>query len=230
MKFRTKNLIKNIISAILVTLIMIVGFFSITGIVFNIVYIPAPVYSFSMYPTLNQDAPNLETAGDYAYLNKFADYSNNDIVIANVSWYDKAIIKRLIACPNDILEIRDENTNYVLYVNEKLVYKKEKNDNCSLHNGLHSSSGTNGYYQHYLTMLEKNPSKVVEDSNGNKCFKLDKNEYFLMGDHWEGSTDCIEKGPVSKDEILGKVDFVIPMKENRFWGMLKHMVTTIFKI
>ena len=52
----------------------------------------------------------------------------------------------------------------------------------------------------------------------------------LMGDHWEESTDCITQGPVLKDDILGKVDFVIPMKENRFWGMLKQIIITTFKV
>ena len=35
-------------------------------------------------------------------------------------------------------------------------------------------------------------------------------------------------GPVSKNEILGRVDFVISMKENKFFAMFKQMVKTIF--
>lgn len=226
MNLRKQTTFKNIISAILITLIIIVSFFSIVGVVFNIVYIPAPVHSFSMYPTLNKDAPDFEAEGDWAYLNRFAEYKNNDIVIAEVDWYSKAIIKRLIASPGDILEIRDEITHYGLYVNEQLIYSKEKND-ISIHKLY---GGTNQYYENYITMLNNNPEKVVKDSQGNKCFKLDENEYFLMGDHWEESTDCITKGPVKKNEILGRVDFVIPMKENRFWGLFKQMIITTFKI
>ena len=226
MKFRTKVLIKNILSAIIVTLIMIIGLFSIGGIIFNFVYTPAPVSSFSMYPTLNKDAPDFETEGDWAYLNKFADFKNNDIVIAEVSWHKKAIIKRLIASPGDILEIRDETTHYGLYVNESLVYKKEKND-ISIHGVF---GGTNNDYKIYLNLLKNNPDNVVNDSKGRKCFKLKDDQYFLMGDNWEESTDCLDHGPVKKDEILGRVDFVIPMKENRFWGMLKQIIKTTFKV
>ncbi len=226
MKFRTKAIIKNIVSAILVTLIMIVGLFSITGVIFNYVYTPAPVSSFSMYPTLNKDAPDFETEGDWTYLNKFSSYKNNDIVIAEVSWHSKAIIKRLIASPGDILEIRDENTHYGLYVNESLVYTKEKT-NVSIHGIL---GGTNKDYQTYLTLLENNPQNVIQDSQGRNCFKLNENQYFLMGDNWEESSDCLDHGPVKKDEILGRVDFVIPMKENRFWGMLKQIIKTTFKV
>jgi len=224
---RKQNTFKNIISAILVTLITIVSFFSIVGIVFNIVYIPAPVHSFSMYPTLNKDAPDFEAEGDWAYLNKFAGYKNNDIVIAEVNWHSKAIIKRLIASPGDTLEIRDEITHYGLYVNEELIYTKEKND-ISIHKLY---GGTNQYYENYLNLLNTLPEEnLATTSKGKPCIKLNKDEYMLLGDHWEESTDCITKGPVKKDEILGKVDFVIPMKENRFWGIFKQMIITTFKI
>jgi signal peptidase I len=226
MNFRTKTLIKNIISSVIVILIMIVGLFSITGVVFNYVYTPAPVSSFSMYPTLNKDAPDFQTEGDWAYLNKFAEYNNNDIIIAKVSWHNKAIIKRLIASPGDTLEIRDETTHYGLYVNEKLVYNKEKT-NVSIHGIL---GGTNRDYETYLKLLNDYPNNVTTNSKGNQCFKLNKDQYFLMGDNWEESTDCLNHGPVAKSEILGRVDFVIPMKENRFWSMLKQMIITTFKI
>ena len=226
MKFRAKTTIKNIISAIIVVLVMIVGLFSITGVVFNYVYTPAPVSSFSMYPTLNKDAPDFQTEGDWAYLNKFAGYSNNDIVIAKVSWHNKAIIKRLIASPGDTLEIRDEGTHYGLYVNEKLVYNKEKTD-ISIHGIL---GGTKQDYETYLKLLNDYPNNVTTNSSGTKCFKLNKDQYFLMGDNWEESTDCLNNGPVAKSEILGRVDFVIPMKENRFWSMLKQIIITTFKI
>jgi len=226
MNNRAKTIIKNIVSSIIVILIMIIGLFSITGLIFNFVYTPAPVSSYSMYPTLNKDAPDKNTPGDWAYLNKFAEYKNTDIVIANVSWHSNAIIKRLVASPGDIIEIRDENTHYGLYVNENLVYTKEKN-NISIHGKF---GGTIQYYQNYLALLERLPNQVVKNSKGNPAFKLNENEYFLMGDHWEESTDCITQGPVKKTDILGKVDFVIPMKENRFWGMLKQIIITTFKV
>ena len=226
MSNRSKTIIKNIVSSIIVTLIMIIGLFSITGLVFNYVYTPAPVSSYSMYPTLNKDAPDSETQGDWAYLNKFAEYKNNDIVIAEVSWHDNAIIKRLIASPGDTLEIRDENNYYSLYVNENLVYTKEKNT-ISLHGKI---GGTVAYYQNYLYLLERYPDQVVKTSQGFDAFKLKENEYMLLGDNWEESTDCITQGPVLIDQILGRVDFIIPMKENRFWGMLKQIIITTFKV
>lgn len=224
MKFRTKNIIKNITSAILTSLIIFIGLFSIVGIVFNIVYIPAPVSSFSMYPTLNKDAPDFDTEGDYAYLNRFASFSNNDIVIAKVDWNEDAIIKRLIASPNDYFQIKYEGENYALYVNDKLVYAKEKTDK-SIH-GL--TGGTNQYYLNYLELLNNNPDNVILNSNNERCFKLKDNQYFLMGDNWAESLDCIVKGPVTKNQILGRVDFIIYMNENKFVAMFKQMLKVLF--
>lgn len=224
MNFRTKNLIKNIASAILTSLIVFIGLFLIEGIIFNIVYITAPVSSFSMYPTLNKDAPDFETEGDYAYLNRFASYSNNDIVIAEVDWNEDAIIKRLIASPNDYFQIKDEGENYALYVNDKFVYSREKNDK-SIHNLI---GGTNQYYQNYLTLLKNNPDNVVLNENNEECFKLKENQYFLMGDNWGESLDCIVEGPVSKEQILGKVDFIVYMNENKHWAIFKQMVKVLF--
>lgn len=224
MNFRTSNLIKNIINAILTSVIIFVGLFLIVGIIFNIVYIPAPVSSFSMYPTLNKDAPDFETVGDYAYLNKFADFNNNDIVIAEVEWYNNAIIKRLVASPNDILQIKDQGECYALYVNEKLIYTKEKTDQ-SVHGLI---GGTNQYYANYLLLLENNPNNVVLNSKNEECFKLQDNQYFLMGDNWAESLDCTTKGPVTKNQILGRVDFVIYMNENKSFAMFKQMIKTLF--
>lgn len=224
MKFRTKNIIKNTVSTILTSLIIFIGLFSIVGIVFNIVYIPAPVSSFSMYPTLNKDAPDFETEGDCAYLNRFASFSNNDIVIAEVNWNEKAVIKRLIASPNDYFQIKDEGENYALYVNDKFVYSREKNDK-SIHDIV---GGTNRYYSNYLELLNNNPDNVILNSNNEKCFKLKDNQYFLMGDNWGESLDCIEQGPVTKNQILGRVDFIIYMNENKFVAMFKQMLKVLF--
>ena len=227
MKYRTKAILKNTSSSILIVLIMIVCLFSIGGIIFNIVYIPAPVHSYSMYPTLNKYAPDSKAAGDIAYLNKFAEISKNDIVIAEVDWYSKAIIKRLIGTPGDTLEIRDEGEIYSLYVNEQLVTSNKKID-TSIPEGL--AGGTIAYFQNYLDLLSTLPSENLSTTKqGNPCIKLNDNQYFLMGDNWSNSSDSIKYGPVSRDEILGKVDFVVYTNENKFFSILKQIVIATFK-
>lgn len=224
MKFRTKNLIRNIASAILTCLIVFIGLFSVVGIVFNIVYIPAPISSFSMYPTLNKDAPDFETVGDYAYLNRFASYQNNDIVVAKVEWNSNSIIKRLIASPNDCLQIKDEGEYYALYVNENLVHTKEKT-----YESVHGRpGGTVSYYENYLALLYAKPDQIVLNSKNEECFKLNDDEYFLMGDNWAESSDSVTHGPSKKSEIIGKIDFIIYMNENKWVAMFKHMVKVLF--
>ena len=227
MKTHTKLVLKNILSAILTMLIMIASFFSIIGVIFNIVYTPAPIISYSMCPTLNNDAPDATTVGDYAYMNNFASYKNNDIVIAEVSWNNDAIIKRLVGTPGDTIQIKDETTHYGLYVNENLLYTKEKTDRGYKTN--EANKGSIEYYSYYIKLLESDRVSTTTASNGEKCILLNEGEYFLMGDNWGESKDCITQGTITKAEILGKVDFVIKMNENKFFAMLKQMILTAFR-
>ena len=227
MKAHTKLVLRNLLSSIIVVLIMIVGFFSITGIVFNIVYTTAPIKSFSMCPTLNEDVPNADTYGDYAYMNNFAIYTNNDIVIAKPSWNSDAVIKRLVGLPGDIVEIRDETTHYGLYVNNNLLYKKEKTDIG--HKTELLGKGSNAYFEDYKELLENDIVSTTTLPNGNKAILLGDDEYFIMGDNWGESKDCITQGPVKKSEIVGKVDFVVKMNENKFFAILKQMIIIAFK-
>lgn len=228
MKAHTKLVLRNLLSSIIVVLIMIVGFFSITSIVFNIVYTPAPIKSYSMCPTLNNDVPDVNTYGDYAYMNKFATYTNNDIVIAKpTTWNTEAVIKRLVGLPGDVIEIRDETSHYGLYVNNILLYNKDKTDFG--YKTKNPDKGSNAYYEDYKDLLKKDLVATTSLPNGNKAIILGDDEYFIMGDNWGESKDCITQGPVKKSEIVGKVDFVIKMNENKFFAMLKQMIITTFK-
>lgn len=226
MKSHSKRILNNTISAILAILIMIVGFFSLVGITFNIVYTPASIKSYSMWPTLNEFVKDPYTVGDYAYMNNFAKPSNNDIVIAKVNWYGEEIIKRLVASPGDTLEIRDETTHYGLYVNENLVYTRDKTD-VDVHGG---EGGTNEYFESYKTLLQSTQVSTGTTSAGEKCILLKEDEYFLMGDNWSETLDCMKYGPVSLTNICGKVDFIIKMGENKFFEMIKQILITTFKI
>lgn len=178
-----------------------------------------------MQPTLNTHANSQTEDWDTIYINKFKQFSNEDIVVAKVSWYSEAIIKRLIGKPGDIIEIKNTDDKYELYVNNKFVYDKEKTYKSS-HGTI---GGTNAYYDKYLAFLTSDQFKknVYEKSDGTKCIILNENEYFLMGDNWAESTDCIEHGPVKKNNIVGKVDLVISKDENKFSAFIKLIFTEI---
>jgi len=227
MKIKTRAIIKNIISSILVFATIIASIFCLTAILFNITYTIAPIKNYCMYPLINKYAPDEKTYSDYAYLNKFAEFKNNDIVIASPNWplTDTSVIKRLIASPGDTVEILETETKFQLLVNNELVYDKDKTT-TNVHGGI---GGTIGYYQNYLTLINSLSEKNITISkSGNKCIKLNDDEYFLMGDNWGESYDSIENGFVKKSQIDGRVDFVIDVKENKKLEIFKEMCKALF--
>ena len=212
MYYRTRRLLSNILSGILATLIVIVGFFSIITISLNVVYIKTSVEGYSMVPTLNINAPSSKEEGDVIYINRFKDVEVGDIVVAEL--YDKYIIKRLVGCPGDIIEIKDDGKTYGLYVNNNLLYSKEKTEGDSI------IGSSNSYYMQYLNFLNNDDKEL-------NYIKLGEDEYFLMGDNWGKTSDSLTaNGPFSKSEIVGKVDIVVPYGENEDGYILK----TIFKM
>lgn len=218
MSSRSKRIMLNITSSILTVLIMFVSFFALVNIIFNFVYIRTNVRGFSMYPTLNANVPNENFDGDVVYINKFSGYTNSDIVVADVGWWNRGyIIKRLIGCPNDIVQIKDEGSQYALYVNDKILYTKEKN------------LDTNYYYNSiYLTFFEKFPENTIRNEMGEQCIILNENEYLLMGDNWGNSTDCLTGGPTEENDIIGRVDIIIHYGENQFRTLVNKMWNLIF--
>lgn len=218
MSSRSKRIMLNITSSILTVLIMFVSFFALVNIIFNFVYIRTNVRGFSMYPTLNANVPNENLDGDVVYINKFSSYTNSDIVVADVGWWSHGyIIKRLIGCPNDIVQIKDEGSQYALYVNDKILYTKEKN------------LDTNYYYSSiYLSFFERFPENTIRNEMGERCIILNENEYLLMGDNWGNSTDCLAGGPAKKSDIIGRVDIIIHYGENQFRTLVNKMWNLIF--
>lgn len=193
-----------------------------------------PVKGYSMQPTLNQNVKDPNAYGDMIYINKYATLSRNDLVVAKVDWSEYLIIKRLVGVPGDKIQIKDETTHYGLYVNDCLLYTKEKNGT----NESFIKTGTNGYYGDYLNFLDgyidhwqdEKPQNVThlikEDENG-KYIQLGEDDYFLMGDNWGHTTDSVRYGPESINSIIGKVDLIVDVTNtNPFfetWFFLKKL-------
>lgn len=224
MYYRTRRIISNILSGVLAALIVIVGFFSIITISLNVVYIKTNVAGGSMLSTFNSNLTDEDLhekkSGDTIYINRFKSYKVNDIIVAEYG--DDYIIKRLVGCPGDTIQIKDEGDNYGLYVNNELLYSKEKTHG----DGNRIGSSINYYTYEYANFL-RNSNNVILNENNEPCIKLNEDEYFLMGDNWGKTSDSLTaNGPFSKSEIVGKVDIVVPYGENEDGYILK----TIFKM
>lgn len=220
MHSRAKRICLNSISAILTVLIMTASFFAIYLFLFNIVYIGTPVRGMSMYPTLNANVESSDTSGDYVYINPYREMNINDIVVADVDWNNESryVIKRLVGTPGDQIQIvlNDEMSEFSLKVNGETIYTLD-----------YSREFYNGSYMKYVNFINSDSSNVGLTPDGERCIELHDDEYFLMGDNWDVSLDCLSNGPVASDDIVGVVDVVIPYKSNKFttlvselWGLL----------
>lgn len=227
MNARVKRIGMNIISSIMVVLIIVVSFFALINIVFNFVYIKTPVRGFSMQPTLNTSVSDPNIDGDTAYVNRYSSYNVNDIVVAQVDWWDRGtIIKRLIAKPGDNFKIVENDNSYSLIVNGKLLYTREKNGNT-----IHDLELEN-YYNYYTSYVDarRGTSSIQHDSEGQEIVVMQENEYFLMGDNWLESEDSLLHGPVTSNEIIGKVEMITRYGENRAFSLMQQMLSIVFSV
>lgn len=177
-----------------------------------------------MYPTINASINNSQQKGDTIYINKYSGFGTNDIVVADPDWHSDYIIKRIVASPGDRLLILDHGTYYGLYVNDKLLYTRNRQ-------GLNTAdikTETIGYYAKYLEFFTKEENKdYICNINGTMYILMPEGKYFLMGDNWGFTIDSLEHGPLDESQIVGKVDAILPQTHINFftptWFMLKLM-------
>lgn len=220
MKSRTKRVWMNILSATVVSLTMLFSFLAIIVLSLNIVYVKTYVRGYSMQPTLNKNITDPNIDGDLIYVNKYMPLENNDIIVANVSWYPEPIVKRLIGKPGDTIEIKQVNNEYHLLVNNAFVYAREK-----------TTSSPHGIAFERYTNILSNPdwaNNVITREDNSKCIILNDDEYFVMGDNWAESTDSLTHGPIHKSNIVGRVELIVEPKENRFMKLTQFILNGLF--
>ncbi len=180
-----------------------------------------------MQPTLNINMKDSNAKGDTIYINIYSSFTNDDIVVAKVNWYEHYIIKRIVGTPNDKVQIKDEGTHFGVYVNDNLLYTKVKTGSAL----TYPRTGSVGYYADYLDFLENDEFKSwVKEENGKKYIQLGENDYFLMGDNWGQTTDSISHGPVKTTEIIGKVDLILDVKEDKPYMATWFFIKKLFSI
>lgn len=137
-------------------------------------FLPCRVQMGSMTPTLRENDMVLVNKIDYRLHTPI----RGDVVVFHPPTLSKDFyIKRVIAVPGDMIEIKD---GYV-FIND--VQIKET----------------------YL---------VFETPGNYGPKKMEKDEYFVMGDHRNNSLDSREFGPIKLSSISGKAFFVIwPISE-----------------
>jgi signal peptidase I len=154
------------------------------------------IHGISMYPTLKDKDFFIETHHFGQEIKRF------DIVRAET---DKSVIKRVIGIPGDTIKVSEKE----LYING-VIQKHICNNKEKKYTGMVDEVEIVDNYE----VCEENNYKIAFGNIGNNSqylnlkqnnqeIKLNKNEYFLMGDNRLYSTDSREFGVINKHQIKG---------------------------
>lgn len=152
----------------------------IAFVIRTFIFVPVIVEGESMMPTLhNADRMIVSKISNYV-----GEIDRGDIVVFHAT-ESKDYIKRVIAIPGDTLEYRDD----VLYINGEAVEEPYLDEYRAQMNGLPLTEN--------FTLEQVTGESVVPEES-----------YFVMGDNRQNSKDSREIGFVSKEEIVGKTNFI----------------------
>jgi signal peptidase I len=166
------KIVKSVIEFVMDILETVVFIGSLFIVVYLFIMQPNQVKGASMDPTFN--------TGDYIFTSKvtykFRPLHRGDVVVfKSPKNPDIEYIKRIIALPNDVIEVRDSE----VYVNNTLLSEP------------YISAKTNLWEGGYL----KNGEPLM----------IPDGEIFVMGDNRPRSSDSREFGPVPVSSIIGHV-------------------------
>lgn len=184
---------------------------------FNICFIRTTVKGSSMYPTLNHMYEQTNKQ-DVVYINRFADIDKGDVIVLDLTKhpsFGNYTIKRLVATEGDRVKITLDTSNmeFSLIVNNNVVYVKPYDDGFNTYNSLNQ----------YIYNHQHDPSRIVQDENGDNNVIVKKDEIFVLGDNWEMSKDSSLVGPFSIKNIVGRVDIVVNPNQNELFQILKRI-------
>lgn len=213
--------------------------------IFQVFMSPIKVVGKSMQPTINASVLNDSDKDhcDVVYYRKQSSYANEDIVIisnANDSYVTSAnsnepvsyLIKRIIACPGDIITFYVTNYESGTFYYDILV--KDCNGNSINLNDLYLSEDMKFTYGEFLTnkiyyetynKIFSELAKSTADNYTTYTLTVNENEYFVMGDNRNHSEDSRYFGTVTVNSISGKVILQVPYGSNiwqSLWLKLKE--------
>ena len=206
---------------------IVLCFFLILTIGFNIIYVSAPVDGESMQPTLN------ETGGsnsDTVYIKKFEEYSVGDIIVIKKDTIDdQYIIKRVIAKEGDSICIYyDEDSTSATY--GQYVLERSDAENSQSHivqeDYIKSVSDMATTYDNLYNPTTGLISSEEWDSCFSECdgksyFTVPMGTVFVLGDNRGNSLDSSILGPYSINNVVGKVYFIVKYGENKIGFFFK---------
>ena len=192
-----------------------------------------------MQPTINASALGIngDRNTDTAYYKALgdSDLAYKDIVIINGNYTKSAhsLIKRVIATPGQTItfktygsEKNDASTHYKtylrykVYINGVLLEEDYIKNEEMLIKRVELGDTFNYEFERDLAVALSQKTLTIE---GEFEYTLSSDEYFVMGDNRNNSTDSRAFGPIKKADIVGEVLFIVPYGQNLasvIWNIL----------
>lgn len=178
----------------------------------NVVYETAPVSGPSMENTFNRYGDDMN---DTVIINTFLKYGNGDIVVIDVTKENSSTkefhIKRIVGMPGDIIDIVEKNGDYYLERNGEIIEEKY----------IKARVGMLRTYEKFQILKTVVRFKPAFNSEGK--FIVPKDEVFVLGDNRANSEDSSIVGSYHKDQIVGKVQYVVPHGVSIFGYIMKNI-------
>ncbi len=176
------------------------------------------IYSFSLVQGGSM-LPNVHNS-DYAICVNTKDMQYHDIVIADTG-AGRFIIKRVVGMPGDRLLFKaDESGKVVLWIDSGYGFVAI-DESAFINNGYMTRRGFE--YKGTLVRLFEGEGDAPDEY----ILTLGDDEFFLMGDNRDASTDSRAYGPFKKSEIVSKVERIVNKEKD---GKLYDFVGFIYSL
>lgn len=213
-------------------------------IAFCCVFIQAEVIGTSMQPTFNSNLSYSEDADksiykDIVYANRFQKGTNGDIVL--VDRPSGVAIKRIIAVEGQQLSLRKVQNNVFRYYLKETPESKE----YILEEPYLKENAYDMDFEYFKNLndnirvwefVKEKDLKISYTEGQNLTFTIPEGMFFVLGDNRvifdDGSNRLVSEdsssyGPISTDEILGKISFYYEYNQN-FLSFLWQRFCSIF--
>ncbi len=218
--------------------------------VFQILLTPIMVVGASMQPTMNISitSDHDDSHCDIVYYKSKDNYFHDDIVIVANTDYKyikktekqdvKSMIKRIIACPGDIVtfyfthqepELLPKKYYYDIIVKNRDGKTVELDESYLTNEMFYDRESMVTYingYAHFEQIFQNIQDINIPDEERRYSFTVPENSYFVMGDNRNVSEDSRFFGCVNINDISGSVRFTIPYGKTIFeaiWLKLKSI-------
>lgn len=173
---------------------------AVTSLCFTFLFTFTIVDGDSMKPTLND--------GEQLLLTYDKNFERFDIVVCEVQSGNERVlyVKRIIGMPGETVEFKSnpQSGSHDLYISGKLVEQPFYESSDILYSRTNQSYLTDHVFN-WNEFCFQFRHQLVQNENGE--YVIPEGYYFILGDNRRNSRDSRSIGLVSKDDILGQINY-----------------------